>query len=72
MKIRVRNESVVVPKDAGGTQSFNEFWLEVQERSIQDQQDVDKVTGEAFKLVGSRDFSQVFEGVQKVKVKPEY
>ena len=44
--------SMVVPNDAGGTQSFNEFWLEVQERSIQDQQDVDKSTGKAFKLVG--------------------
>ena len=31
-----------------------------------------RATGEAFKLVGSRDFSQVFEGVQKVKVKPKY
>ena len=43
--------SVVVPKDARGTQSVNEAWLEVQERLIQDQQDVDKATGEAFKLV---------------------
>jgi hypothetical protein len=51
VKIRVRSGSVVVPKDARRTQSFNEFWLEVQERSIQDQQDVDKVTEEAFKLV---------------------
>ena len=42
---------MVVPKDARGTQSFNEVWLEVQERFIQDHQDVDKSTGEAFKLV---------------------
>ena len=41
----------MVPKDLRGTQSFNEVWLEVQERFIQDQQDVDKVTKEAFKLV---------------------
>ena len=68
----MRSGSVVVPNDAGGTQSFNEFWLEVQERSIQEQQDVDKVTREAFKLVWIKDFSQVFEGVQEVKVKPRY
>ena len=41
----------MVPKDARGTQSFNEVLLEVQERFIQDQQDVHKATGEAFKLV---------------------
>ena len=63
---------MVVPKDARETQSFNEVCLEVQERFIQDQQDVDKVTREAFKLVWIKDFSQVFEGVQEVKVKPEY
>ena len=34
----------------------NEAWLEVQERLIQDQQDVDKATGEAFKLVWIRRF----------------
>ena len=42
---------MVVPKDAGGTQSFNEFWLEVQESFIQDHQDFGRATGEAFKLV---------------------
>ena len=63
----------MVPKDARGTQSFNEVWLEVQERFIQDQQDVDKVTGEAFKLVGSRNLRQVFEEIQEeVDVKPKY
>ena len=41
----------VVPKDARGTQSFNEVWLEVQERFIQDHQDFGRATGEAFKLV---------------------
>ena len=41
----------MVPKGSRGTQNFNEVWLEVQERFIQDQQEVDKVTGEAFKLV---------------------
>ena len=51
MEIRVRSESVVVLKDVRENSSFNEFWLEVQERSIQDQQDVDKSTGKAFKLV---------------------
>ena len=43
----------------GGTQGCkreprvlnNEVWLEVQEKFIQDQQDVDEATGEAFKLV---------------------
>ena len=63
----------MVPKDSRGIQSFNEFWLEIQERSIQDQQDVDKVTREAFKLVGSRDLSQVFEEIQEeVDVKSRY
>ena len=42
---------MVVPKDARGTQSFNEVWLEVQERFIQDHQDFGRATGEAFKLV---------------------
>ena len=41
----------MVPKDARGTQSFNEVWLEVQERFIQDHQDFCRATGEAFKLV---------------------
>ena len=51
MEIRVRSGSVVVPKGSRGTQNFNEVWLEVQERFIQDQQDVDKATREVFKLV---------------------
>ena len=41
----------MVPKDARGTQSFNEVWLEVQGRFIQDHQDFGRATGEAFKLV---------------------
>ena len=41
----------MVPKDSRGTQSFNEVWLEVLERFIQDHQDFGRVTGEAFKLV---------------------
>ena len=41
---------MVVPKDARGTQSFNEVWLEVQERFIQDHQDFGRATEEAFKL----------------------
>ena len=32
----------------------NEVWLEVQEKFIQDQQDVDKATEEAFKLVWTK------------------
>ena len=36
-----------------GIESFNnEIWLEVQGRFIQDHQDIDRVTGEGFKLVG--------------------
>ena len=50
----MRSRSVVVPKDSRGTQSFNKVWLEVQEKFIQDQQDVDKVIEEAFKLVWIR------------------
>ena len=45
---------MVVPKDSRGTQSFNEVWLEVQEKFIQDHQDVDKSIGEAFKLVWTK------------------
>jgi len=71
-----RNQSA--QRKRGGTQGGkrelrvlnNEFWLEVQEKFIQDQQDIDKVTEEAF--FGSRDLSQVFKGVQEVKVKPKY
>ena len=42
---------MVVPKGVRETQSFNEVWLEVQERFIQDHQDFGRGTGEAFKLV---------------------
>ena len=42
---------MVVLKDVRETQSFNEVWLEVQGRFIQDHQDFDSTTGEAFKLV---------------------
>jgi len=41
----------VVPKDVRETQSLNEVWLKVQRRFIQDHQDFDRATGEAFKLV---------------------
>ena len=41
----------MVPKDARRTQSFNEVWLEVQERFIQDHKDFGRAIGEAFKLV---------------------
>ena len=41
----------MVPKDVNEVQSLNDVWLEVQERFIQDHQDFDRVTGEAFKLV---------------------
>ena len=44
----------MVPKDARGTQSFNEAWLEVKESFIQDHQDFGRATGEAFKLVWIR------------------
>ena len=39
---------------------------------IQDQQDVDKATGEAFKLVWIKRPQPSVEGVQEVKVKPKY
>ena len=42
---------MVVLKDVRETQSFNEVWLEVEERFIQDHQDFGRATGEAFKLV---------------------
>ena len=41
----------MVPKDSRETQSFNEVWLEVQERFIQDHQDFGRATEEVFKLV---------------------
>ena len=40
----------MVPKDARETQSFNEVWLEIEERFIQDHQDFGRATREAFKL----------------------
>ena len=42
---------MVVLKDVRETQSFNEVWLEVQGRFIQDHQDFDRATREAFNLV---------------------
>ena len=60
----------MVPKDSRGTQSFNEVWLEVQERFIQDHQDFGRATREAFKLVWIRRPQLSVEGVQeKVEVK---
>ena len=63
----------MVPKDVRETQSLNEVWLKVQRRFIQDHQDFGRTTGEVLKLVGLRDLSQVFEGIQEdVEVKPRY
>ena len=41
----------MVLKDVRETQSFNEVWLKVQGRFIQDHQDIGRATGEGFKLV---------------------
>ena len=41
----------MVHKDVREIQSFNEVWLKVQLRFIQDHQDFDRATGEVFKLV---------------------
>ena len=63
----------MVPKDAIGTQSFNEVWLEVQERFIQDHQDLGRASEEVFKLVWIKKSQLSVEGVQEeVGVKPKY
>ena len=62
----------MVPKDARGTQSFNEFWLEVQESFIQDHQDFGRATGEAFKLVWIKRHQLSVEGVQEEVEKKTY
>ena len=55
------------------TQSFNEVWLDVQGRFIQDDQDFGRATREAFKLVWIKKPQVSVEGVQeKVEVKPMY
>ena len=67
----MRSGSVVVPKDSRGTQSFNEFWLEVQESFIEDHQDFGRAIEEVFKLVWIKRPLLSVEGVQeKVEVKP--
>ena len=64
---------MVVLKDVRETQSFNEVWLEVQGRFIQDHQDFDRATGEVFKLVWIKKFQLSVEGVQEeVEVKHKY
>ena len=53
------------------TQSFNEVWLKVQRRFIQDHQDFGRATREVFKLVWIKRPLLSVEGVQeKVEVKP--
>ena len=51
LRSSLRSGSMVVPKDVNEVQSLNDVWLEVQERFIQDHQDFDRATEEAFKLV---------------------
>ena len=64
LRSSLRSGSVVVPKDVRETQNFNEVWLKVQWRFIQDHQDFGRATGEAFKLVWIRNLRQVFEEIQ--------
>jgi len=67
------NGSMVVPKDVRETQSFNEVWLKVHWRFIQDQQDFGRATGEVFKLVWIKKPQLSVDGVQeKGEVKPKY
>ena len=47
----------MVLKKVRETQSFNEFWLNVQGTFNQDHQDIDNATRRGFKLVGLRDSS---------------
>ena len=42
---------MVVPKDVRETHSSNKVWLKDQGRFNQDHQDIDRATGEAYKLV---------------------
>ena len=63
----------MVPKHVRETQSLNEVWLNVQGRFNQDHQDLDRATGEVFKLVWIKKPQLSVDGVQKeVEVKPMY
>ena len=55
----------MVPKDVRETQSFNEVWLRVPLRFIQDHQDFGRATREAFKFVWIKRPQLSAEGIQE-------